>query len=171
MGLFTSSDSFTTSSVGALVGREAMVYQYKFTPSTSFVNVFVTVNKINSAGLPYIFLNVTSELNPTPMQVKSHVRERVDSAVNGLYNLQRFGFQYFNTSHLNEKVLVARDVPVFRGFESAASITIFNAQDMNLAFNVTITVEPSQGSVNWFFVSCICVLVTHDRLVWLAPLL
>jgi len=138
---------------GYIHGRDIAIFQYKFTPSASLVNVDVALSR-GITGLPYVFVNVSSEgnNNPTGAALKAMLR---DIGENNLFgnSFDKKGFAAFNTSHDASKTLSLRDQPVYRGVETVVYVAVYNANDYPVSFNMTVSVQPSVGGANWMFIT------------------
>jgi vitellogenic carboxypeptidase-like protein len=156
MSVFNVPESSQQIVKGALYGREAIVYQFKLNSAYTLLNIGVTLDKGNDAGLPFLFVNVSSgPFNPTPEQVREHVRERSDSNINGFAKAFFSDFKYYNLSHGPSKFVKANDVPIYRAMDTVVSVTVFNGNDAPSIFNLTVSIQPSNGATNWIFISVV----------------
>lgn len=166
-------------------GRDTIVLEIGIRERTSILDIKLDVGRNGAFGTPFIFMNVSTtadalssrDLKTLAMQqigynlLNGYRSTKSEAQVNHAhFFFTRYkAFQFFNTSHEPAKTIDAKDVEIIRNELHTIAIVIYNAADMPVEFNVTLTAALGSGKVQlagiFFSVSVVMLMIVVFEVV------
>uniref|UniRef100_A0A7S1PFW2 Carboxypeptidase n=1 Tax=Percolomonas cosmopolitus TaxID=63605 RepID=A0A7S1PFW2_9EUKA len=138
---------------GTIVGSESVIYRFEIVPTSGIVNLDLTFNRTSQSGSPFVFVNVsTPDATPDARTQKHILRIKMEHNRFGGYSTDT-GFQYFNNSRSNEKVLSLKNIPVALATRNVLSVGVYNSEHTSTDYRFSLVVTPTSARVHmfWFF--------------------
>ena len=136
-------------------GRDTVVLEVNIQERTSLLDLYLEVNRIGKYGNPFVFMNVSTtadalssrelkllavkQIGYSLLNGYKSTRSEAQSSHEHYFYTGYKTFQFYNTSHDSKKIIDAQDVQIIRNEFQTIAIVIYNAADLPVEFNVTLS--------------------------------